>query len=741
MIFIFNVSFAMKRILFLVFLMAFCTSVFAQHKSRFTNEAIWKQRKFSASSMQGIKWMEDGKHCAILQYNPATRGIHILKHEIESGKVVDTLLKEEDFTYQGEQLGIEDYQLSPGESYMLLAAQQTPVYRYSRKAHYYIYHRASGKVTKLDKSGVKQQEASFSPDGSKVAYVKDNDLYYKDIDRDKIVRVTQTGKKGHIINGHTDWVYEEEFQFTKAFFWDNQSRMLAYYVFDESRVPEYELRTWKGLYPDDEPIKYPKAGEKNAIVAVKVYHTGTGETVNMDIGTDTNQYIPRVKWTKNDTLLSIRSMNRMQDTLDILHANALSGDAELILRETRQTYIDISDELTYLDDGEHFVQTSDKDGYKHIYLYNMDGTLAEQITEGEWEVDKLKGIDEKNKKVYYTAAEVSPLERHFYSKGYGGNDNKTRLTQKSGVHKINLSTGYNYFIDYFSDKDRPYVITLKNAADGKTIKTYEDNQRLVDELEDYAMGEKTFFTFKTEDGTKLNGFMIKPPGFDPSGKYPVLMNTYGGPGVQTVMNQWGGSNYIWHQMLAQKGYIIAGIDNRGTGGRGAEFQKCTYARLGELETKDHIAAAEYLGDLAYVDAERIGIWGWSYGGYLTSLCLTVGAEAFSTGVAIAPVTSWRFYDTIYTERYLKTPQKNPDGYDDYSPVNHAAKLQGDLLLVHGMADDNVHLQHSIAFQDALIREGKQFQSFFYPNRHHGIYGGNARYHLYEMMTNFITNNL
>ena len=460
----------------------------------------------------------------------------------------------------------------------------------------------------------------------------------------------------------------------------------------------------------------------------------------MDTGRETDIYLPRLKWTQNPNLVSIQKLNRLQNNLELLHADATTGKSTVVLKEIDPAYVDITDDLTYLDNGKNFIFTSEKDGFNHLYLYNLNGKLIRQITQGNWEVSSFTGYDEKKDVLYYLSTEVSPLDRHLYSISSTGK-NKKRLTTAAGTHTINMSNDFQYYLDYHSAANVPAKVSLHTAKDGKLIKVLENNQALQDKLAQYQIAKQEFFSFKTAEGTQLNGWMIKPVNFDASKKYPVLMFVYGGPGSQQVTNSWGGSNYLWYQTLANKGLIIACIDNRGTGGRGAAFKKITYANLGKLETEDQIAGAKYLGTQNYIDKNRIGIWGHSYGGYMTLLALTKGNGTFRAGIAVAPVTNWRFYDSIYTERYLKTPQENAAGYDTNSPLFFADKLQGELLLIHGTGDDNVHFQNSVAMQDALISANKQFESFYYPNRNHSVAGGPTLLHRFTMMTDFLERNL
>lgn len=725
-------------------LLALClllwTNVHAQQKKAITLEDIWQKNTFQVASVHGVDWMKNGRFYTSQVEDKNSGASHVIRYDITSGQVADTVFDGNALKLQGQAFGFDSYGFSPDETKILFATATEPIYRRSYKAAYFVYDLKEKKLTPLSAGG-KQSYATFSPDGSKVAFTRDNNLYFVNLADMREVQVTKDGESNKIINGSTDWVYEEEFEFAQAFFWSPDGKKIAFYTFDESEVKEYNMQVWGPLYPLDYKFKYPKAGEKNSVVSISVFHLDNNKIVKMDVGPEKDQYIARINWTTNPNLLSMRRMNRLQNTLEIMHADATTGKSSIVLTEKAPTYIDINDDLTYLKNGKQFIHTSELKGYKHIYLYDMAGRLQKQLTKGNWEVDHVVGIDEKKNTIYYTSTAVSPMERHLYSVSLDGKNNKM-LSKGKGTHSINMNPDFTYYLDYYSSANVPLTVKLHQAKDGKMLRLLEDNKALKERLSTFDMTPLEFFNFKTStDGVSLNGYMIKPSTFDQQKKYPVLMFVYGGPGSQQVKDAWTGGNYLWFQMLAQKGYIVVCVDNRGTGGRGADFKKVTYANLGKYEIEDQIETAKYLGNLPYVDKSRIGIWGWSFGGYMTSLAMTLGADYFSTGIAVAPVTNWRFYDTIYTERYLKTPQENAAGYDGNSPVSYANRLKGKYLLVHGTGDDNVHFQNAVAMQEALIRANKQFDSFYYPNRNHGIYGGNTRLHLYKMMTNFLDKNL
>ena len=705
-----------------------------------TLEAIFADNLLQQETVSSIRWMDDGRYYTAQESEDTAYYQHILRYDITTGDVVDTLVNGRQLVPDDDTpaLAYDDYELSPQEDKVLFATELEPIYRRSSKAYYYVYDQATGDFRPLAEGG-KQSYATFSPDGTKVAFVRDNNLYYVTLADGTVTAVTQDGERNKLIHGSTDWVYEEEFGFVKAFYWSSESNQLAFISFDESAVEEYNMQMWGELYPRDDRFKYPKAGEANSKVSVAVYHLDDQTTTKMNVGSETDIYVPRVQWTADNNVLSIIRMNRLQNQLNILHADATTGTAEVVLTEQSDTYVDIgyNDDLTYLNDGQRFVYTSERDGYKHIYLYTVAGELVRQITQGNWEVSELVGIDEERDLVYYLSTEVSPLERQFYSISLEGKQKK-RLSEEPGTHSVEFSPSYQYYVNRYSSLEHPLIVNLHEAPSGKLLRTLEDNQALQEAVAQYRWGTREAITVPVGDSVELNGYLIKPHDFDSTKQYPLLMYVYGGPGSQLVVNQWLGDREAWFHVLAQRGYLVACVDNRGTGGRGRDFSHVTYGQLGKYEVQDQIASARSLGARSYVDADRIGIWGWSYGGYMSSLALFLGNDVFKAGIAVAPVTSWRFYDTVYTERYLQTPQLNAEGYDAYSPLTHADKLRGNFLLIHGTGDDNVHFQNAVTLQNSLIAANKQFDSFYYPNRNHSIYGGNTRLHLFRMMTDFVT---
>lgn len=722
--------------LLLVFLLIGST-VMAQTSKEITLEDIYLKGTFATKSVYGLRSMKDGKTYVSIETDPSTKERFVAKNNYSDGKIAERLFSENELVYKGIKLQIGT-DFSDNERKVLIAYQNESIYRRSSKAYYYVFDLDTRKVSPVSTQEGKQQYATFSPDATKVAFMRDNDLYISDLASGNEIRITNDGKYNHIINGGSDWVYEEELSFAKAFFWSPDGKKIAFYKFDESEVREFSMMLYDSLYPTVYKFKYPKAGEKNSDVSIHVYDLAENITKAMDTGIEKDQYIPRVKWTQDPSTLLILRMNRHQNHLEYLLANANTGHTKTIVEESDKYYIDINDDLTFLKDGKHFILTSERDGYNHVYLYDITGKLIRPITKGNWEVTNLYGIDEKSGTLYYQSTESSPLERDIYSINISGNK-KRKISNQTGTNHATFSADFSYYILNHSNTNTPPYITLNNNKNGKVERVLEDNSLAKQTAKEYGITPREFFQFNTSENITLNGYMIKPKNFDQNVKYPVLLYVYGGPGSQNVANNWAHS--VWFDYLAQKGYLIVCVDNRGTGFRGAEFKKMTYLNLGKYETIDQIETAKWLGKQSYVDKNRIGLWGWSYGGYMASLAITKGADVFKTTIAVAPVTSWRYYDTIYTERYLRTPQENPKGYDDNSPINFADQLKGNFLLVHGTADDNVHFQNSMMFSEALIQANKAFDQAYYPNKNHGISGGNTSIQLYTKLTNFVLNNL
>ncbi|OFX28490.1 MAG: peptidase S9 [Bacteroidetes bacterium GWA2_31_9] len=720
----------MQKLIFISLFLITLQVVAQDSLQNITLEDIWAKYTFYPKSISGLNSMKDGENYTVLEANQ-----NIVKYSYKKGTKVATIF---DFNLikPTEFFDISEYTFSSDESKILITTNEESIYRHSFKADFFVYDIKTKKLLKLTDKG-KIQLAEFSPDGSKVAYMRDNNLYYKTISDNIETEITNDGKINEIINGAPDWVYEEEFGFSKAFFWSSDSKKIAYYKFNESRVKEFNMTMYGELYPEWYKYKYPKAGEDNSIVTIHLYDLSSKAIKNVEIGTETNQYIPRVKWTNNPDILSFIRLNRLQNKMEILLADAKTGKSNVIYTEENKCYIDINDDLTFLKDNKSFIISSEKEGYNQLYHYDLNGNLINKITKEKYDVTKFLGIDESKSLIYYESAQGEAFERKIMTIILNGTNQKI-LTDKDGVNEVNFSTNFKYFI-WNNSSARLLKVTL-NTSDGKEIRVLEDNSDLTAKMKSYKFATKKFLTIENSESDKLNAWMIYPSNFNPEKKYPVFMYVYGGPGNQTVMNEWS-YNDMWFQYLSQLGYFIVSVDNRGTDGRGEAFKKSTYLQLGKLETQDQIDAAKYLQSLPYIDKDRIGIMGWSYGGYMSTLCITKGADVFKMAIAVAPVTNWRYYDNIYTERFMRTPQENPDGYDDNSPINHVSKLKGKYLLIHGTADDNVHFQNSMELVDKLVKANKQFETFFYPNKNHGIHGGVTRLNLYTKMTDFVLKNL
>ena len=622
---------------------------------------------------------------------------------------------------------------------LLFATSKQAIYRHSFSAYYYMYNLTDSNITLLASEGM-QRLATFSPDGNNVAYVYDNNLYYKDITKDINIQVTFDGKRNEIINGAPDWVYEEEFGFTKAFAWSPDSRKIAFYRFDESQVKQYNIILYDSIYPQLYKYKYPKAGEKNSLVSIHVYDIETGSVKTMDIGTNRDQYIQAIRWAMDPEVLCITKLNRLQNKLDILFADAGTGKSKSIYTEENKYFISEIPEshITFLEDNSGFILMSGADGFMHLYLYDMKGKLINRITKGNWMVDELAGVDYSKGLVYYISTEESPLQRHVYSVRLDGTGKK-RMTKNHGNNRIIFSSDYEYYINNHSSANAPDSTTIHDIS-GKLLQVKENNSTLNENARYHGFVNREFIKIPVSEGLELNAWVLKPGNFDETKKYPVFFYVYGGPGSQEVIDEWD-PGIAWYQMLVQKGYIVVCVDNRGTAGRGEEFGKCVYKQLGKLETEDLIRSAQYFANLPYVDKTRIGIFGASYGGYLTLMCLAKGAGLFKMGIAYAPVTDWRFYDTIYTERYMSTPQQNSKGYEESSVLNVAGMIMGDLLLIHGTADDNVHLQHTMALIEKLVQNDIKYDLLLYPGKNHSISGKSSGYNLYKNLSEYIYRNL
>ena len=719
-----NLKYALAIIGFLTTSLIYC-----QNK-QITLEEIWSGT-FRTEGMQALHSMKNGKQYSILNFDRQTRNSTIDIYDYKTLQKEITLVSSEEIE---DIEGFFDYTFSPDESKVILTTNEVPVFRRSRLGEYYVYDINDKSLIKVSEEFV--QEPTLSPDASKIAYGYKNNLYVKDLTTGKVEQITFDGEKNKIINGITDWVYEEEFSFVRAFDWNKDSNQIAFIRFDETSVPEFSMDVYgSDLYQTQQVFKYPKAGETNSIVSLLLYNLNTKKLSEIKVDKSYNDfYIPRLQWTNDANVLSAQYMNRHQNELDLWMINTSSKVSKLVLAEKDKAYIDVTFDLTFLKDNS-FIWTSENDGFNHIYHYSREGELINQVTNGNWEVTNYYGFNEKVNTIYFQSTENGSINRDVYSIKLNGKSKK-RLTKTTGSNSASFSADFTYFINTHSSATTPPEYTLNIAKSGEVVKSIKDNDKLAQKIGDYKTSKKEFSTINV-NGNDLNMWMIKPADFDDSKTYPLFMYQYSGPGSQSVANRWNGTNDYWYQMLAQDGYVVVCVDGRGTGFKGAEFKKVTQNELGKYEVEDQIAVAKKLGELPYIDESRIGIWGWSYGGFMSSNALFKGNDVFNMAIAVAPVTSWRFYDTIYTERYMTTPQENPSGYDENSPINHVDKLKGDFLLIHGTGDDNVHVQNTMRMVEALIQADKQFEWMIYPDKNHGIYGGNTRLHLYKKMTNFI----
>ena len=715
----------MKKILTL--LLALLIGGVASSQQEITLEDIWAKGTFRGKGIDGIRSMKDGKHYCILTQNA------IEKYDYAKASKVGEVVNFSGLDLKGY---VVDYQFSKDESKVLLILNPEMIYRHSYLADCFVYDIATKKITPVAKEKVRLAE--FSPNSQKVAYVSNNNIFIFDLASLQTKQITTDGEYNHIINGTTDWVYEEEFAITKGFFWSNDSEKIAYYKFDESKVKQFSMTMYGDLYPEEYVYKYPKAGEDNSVVEIFVYDLKNDKTNHIDMGLNKDIYLPRLQWTPNDEVF-IHKLNRHQNQYELFIASTNDFKPKKIYEERNQYYIEQVEDVVFLNDKKHFILKSERNGYMNLYKIGIYDRSIDPITQEKYDIDQICYINPKTEEIFYTAAQSEAYNRELLV--VDKKKNIKKLSGETGTYSADFSANGEYYISTFSNTDTPVQYTINNNK-GKVLIVLEDNKEQKEVLAQYGAERKEFGKFKTSQGHELNYWVIKPANMEAGKKYPLLFYVYGGPGSQEVLNsQSRFSDYMWFRMLAQKGYVVACVDGRGTGMRGEEFKKCTYMELGKYETEDQIEAAKYFGSLDFIDKERIGIFGWSYGGYMSTLCITKGADYFKTAIAVAPVTTWRYYDNVYTERFMRTPQENPKGYDDNSPINHVEKLKGNYLLVHGTADDNVHFQNAVDLMTALIKANKQFEQFSYPNKNHSIYGGNTRYHLYTLMTDFILRKL
>ena len=708
----------MKKILFSISIL---TSV-AFFSQEITLDKIYSGY-YRGKGISGISSLKNGENYVVIEQGGIAK--YSYKTSQKEGNIVDGKF--------------QSYIFNDDESKILLLKESEPIYRHSFLGKFDVKDLKSGKVINLN-NGNFVQEPTFSPDGSKVAFIADNNLFFEDLQSGKITQITTDGKKNSILNGLADWVYEEEFGHAQLYEWTKNSDAIVFVKSNETQVPEMLIPIYgKQLYPSEMRFKYPKAGENNSVVSAQLYRLDNAKTIALNLSNFKNYYIPNVyKTAKADEIILITS-ERLQNASDVLKVNTKTGAITKLFTESDKRWIDTDNvTLEFLADNS-FIWGAERDGNRHLYWYDQNGKLKKQITKGDWEVTNYYGYNPKTKEVFIQTTQQGSINK-VVSKVNIDSGKTTLISNSTGTNSANFSQNYNYFIETSSSASKPYTYVLKDG-NGKTVKELQNNDEQLKKLQQDNMVTKEFMTIPNEAGDQMNAWVMKPKDFDPNKEYPLFMFQYSGPGSQQVTNSWDQGNGLWFNHLVQKGYIVACVDGRGTGYKGTEYKKATYLNLGKLEIDDQIAAAKWFGKQSYINKDRIGIFGWSYGGYMASLALTKGADVFKAGIAVAPVTNWRYYDTVYTERFMRTPQENPGGYDDNSPTTYANLLKGKYLLIHGTADDNVHFQNAMEFSEALIQNNKQFEFMAYPDKNHGIYGGQTRPQLYKKMTNFLLENL
>lgn len=724
----------MKRLKLVSVLFVFCANALcAQNGGKPVELKDITGGKFrQVTSVGEMRSLPDGEYYTAMNNERSM----IIKYSYRSGNAVDTLFNvntARECTFDK----FDGYEISSTGHHIMVWCETEPIYRRSFKSVVYDYDVRRNYVKPISESKSKLMIPTYSPDGRMCAFVRDNNIWIRKFDFDTEVQVTKDGELNKILNGITDWVYEEEFAVTNLMAWSPDSEYLAFVRSDESDVKEYSMQMYgEGTYPSYYNFKYPKAGEKNSTVTLHSYCVQTRDTKHLDVPLDEDGYIPRITFTKNSDQLAVMTLNRQQNLFNMYYVNPKSGVSRLILREENKCYVDSEwlKSIQFLNNG--FLYVSEQDGYSHIYMYSPTGVMQRQVTKGNWDVTQLLGIDEATKTVYYESAEESPMQRAVYKIDAKGV--KTKLSTEKGTNNAQFSANFAYYVNRYSNANTPMKITVNETKTKKVLRTLQDNAALNERLAKYNFAKKEFFTVNTASGVELNAWMVKPLNFDENKRYPVLMFQYSGPNSQQVLDSY---SFDWERYLSTKDILVVCVDGRGTGARGEAFRKCTYMNMGDLESKDQVEAAHALAELPYVDGDRMAIWGWSFGGYNTLMALTVGKGTFKVGIAVAPPTDWRYYDTVYTERFMRTPQENQRGYDLTSPLKRVKELQGKLLLIHGTADDNVHFKQTMDYAEALVQANKQFDMHVYRDRNHGISGGNTRFHLYTKMSNYLFDNL
>ncbi len=700
-------------------------------QTQLTQEDIWTNGNFTPRKIDKIYWFKDSESFAGLNGNK------ILEFSVDGDKKGKVLLDGNE-----QNIEISDFSFDPSEEKILVLTNKKPLWRRSYVGDYLLYDLKGGSIKALSDGG-QQSYASFSPDGKKVAYVKAYNLYYKDLEKNEEIAITEGGSELGKVNGTADWLYEEEFYLTKAFEWSPEGDKIAFLSFDQEEVPEYDLQVWEGTYPGKKTIKYPKAGQTNPKVEVNIFHLATGKTINANMGQSQDIYIPMLVWTKNNDILSITRLDRAQKKLDIIHVGANSGMAQVILIDAARTFVDYNfiKELTYLDDGESFIYASEKTGFKHLFHFKINGQLIRQVTQGKYEVSELLRVDSKSGLIYYLSTEDGPAQRQVYEISLKGKK-KRKLSTQAGWHKAYFSPDGKYFLDHHSSLSSAPSYSIYSVSNGRLELELEKNEAIKSRSEKYGLVTPELIQVELEDSVKLDGYVIKPSNMESGKKYPALIYVYGGPGSQKVKNQWQfKQRELWHQMMVQKGYVVYCFDNRGTGAKGVVFKKQVYRNLGKMESEDQIRVARTIAKYDFIDPERIGIWGWSYGGYLSSLCKFLDPDLFKLAVSVAPVTDWKFYNSAYTERYMEQPENNASGYESFTPLSLCSSHEGKLLLIHASGDDNVHIQNSMELVKKMVQENKKVDFMVYPEGAHSINFGDSRMNVYQKITDYLIENL
>jgi len=724
----------MQRHFSTLFILLISLTVLQAQSKQLTLKDVTGGRTSRSNSIAGVKWISGGTKFSFIKFDSEKKQNVLCEHDVETGTEMEIISSAELTEKSGGTFSIHNYMWSPDENYLLFSGV-LPARSLKTGGTFYIINVKNKSTVLYVESEEEQAILKFSPDSKKIGFVRGNNIYTADISTGLITQYTFDGSE-NILNGKFDWAYEEEFSIIDGWEWSPDSRSIAFWRMDQSKIPDIHIAKWDSVNLNFHKMRYPKAGFPNAEVKIGTINISDGNINWMDLGNDNDIYVPRIKFTSDPGLLSVQRLNRLQNHMELLFFDIKTGKSTTVVDEKSETWIDVYDDLSFLTKEKKFIWTSDKDGFKHIYLYDYTGKLLNQITSGKWEVIEVTAVDDKRGLIYYISNERGRRFKDLYSIKINGKDKK-RISEEAGVHSINMSSGSQYYIDKYSNANT-LASTFLMRSNGIKIRDLITADMSV--YADYNLPPAEFFTFRTSDYFELDAFIVKPADFNMMKKYPVLIVQYNGPGSQSVSDSWGASG-LWERMLTQNGFIIVGVDCRITAGRGNIHKKYAYKNLGYWETNDLIETVKYLRGLTYVDSENIGIWGWSYGGYTSALAILKAADYFKAAVAVAPVTHWKFYDSIYTERYMSTPQLNPDGYESSSPLNYADKLKGKFLLIHGTGDDNVHFQNSVKLVEKLIESDKQFNTMFYPEKDHGIYGGNTRHQLYEMVTRFLIEHL